>query len=77
MNNTTSNTNEKKTTAKQALFTAIFVSLVCIGSIIFGTYMAGTVAPLIGAIVVMVGCSFALFKRFFEIRKEEQEGKAE
>ena len=70
--NTTTKTNENKTTAKQALFTAIFLTVVCIASVIVSGLFMGTVAPLIGAILVMVFCCYTVFKRYFEIRKEEQ-----
>ena len=71
MTNTTTTTTENKVTAKQALFDAIFVSVICVLSLVLGVYLAGTIAPLVGILVFMSFCIYTLFKRYNNARREE------
>ena len=70
MTETTKKSNKK--TSRQALFEAIALTLVCAGSITVSCLLLKTIAPLIGAIVVMGISVYVVFRRYFEIRKEEK-----
>ncbi|MBO7448748.1 MAG: hypothetical protein J6U54_00120 [Clostridiales bacterium] len=70
-NTTTATKTENKVTAKQALFDAIFVTVICVLSLGLGVHLAGTIAPLAGIMVFMSFCIYTLFKRYINAKKEE------